>query len=232
MRVFSAILLIFISSAQSQEVAEEKPAATDPVDYLELQVGDDKILRNCRVTRKEADALIIAHSGGIARVSLFDVNPEIQKDYDFDPIAALDKYKKDQLVLSKMRKDRFLKAEKYKALEAAKADKERAYEAATKEWIPATGVVEKVNRKGVFVSAAKITFVPTKMKSTLGFTVDGPPKKVLKPLESGMVCLTGIEAKVGAHWRGYINPVCLQHVSFKPDEPLDISVHEAVTLKD
>lgn len=232
--IFSMGTACLLSLAAAQEVVKsgEEKAGSKGYDFLELKVGEDLVLKNCKVTRQEADALIVSHQGGIARVSLFDLIPDLQERFNFDPVVALEKYRKDQEVLQAQRKMRFLEAEKFKALEAAREADEEKYAQAKKLWIPATGTVLKRNRHGTFVRAYEIKMVPTKTKSTLGFTVDGPDKKVMEPFANGVLCLTNITGEIGTKWKGYVSPVCVKQVPRNPGDPPKIPVHEALDLKD
>lgn len=104
-----------ISAADEKQSGPAKPA----IETLETRKGD--IPHNCCVSRVETDGLVIEHDGGLARVSLFDLNPSIQAQYDFDTIEAMDAYKRDQAVQRKLRKQLLLETENFKAAPKRKA---------------------------------------------------------------------------------------------------------------
>ena len=71
--VFLIVLFLVLTSVGQEELEEgvKKP------DFPELTTKDGRILRNAFVTAVEPDALLIRHEGGLARISLFELSPEI-----------------------------------------------------------------------------------------------------------------------------------------------------------
>ena len=223
------IVLSLVLTAGAQEV---RPETVKKPDFPELTTKDGRVFRNAFVTSVEADALLLRHEGGLARVSLFELNSEIQARYDFDPVTALKVYKENLEVDRERRKTQLLDAEKYRAsLDKAQVAKE-TLQLAKAEWIPVEATVAKVTEAGALIRARRITMVPTKVRSTLGFLNDGPPKRVLEPFGAGAVLLKDPppSLKQGDLWKGYLNPVPDSFVIDPASGLPTIAAHAGVTL--
>lgn len=200
-------------------------------DFPALTLKDGTVLKNCFVTRVETDGLVIRHDQGLAHVSFFDLDHEIQEKYAFDPVAAMALYKKRLETQREQRKQRLLEAEKAKAEKQLELAEERRYEIAQSEWIPCEAYVFRSNTKGCYVHAKQIVFVPTETRSTLGFVVPGPPKRKLKSFSHGMIFLKNITPipKAGAKWLGYIDPVSIEEAPHPETGDKTIPIHSAIS---
>lgn len=175
---------------------------------------------DCEIKRVEEDAIIIEHQGGMARVSLFDVSKELQKKYDFDPVAAMEKYKRDIETQRKLKWKRFLEGQKHEAAMARAESKEKFAEKVKATWIPVVATVHELKNGGAFVSASQIKYVPTKTKTTLGFEIDGPPRKTLVPMSPNVIFIKAAGIKL-PKWQGYLEPLAhesIPHPLIKDDE--------------
>jgi hypothetical protein len=196
-------------------VGEEKPPASPQADeHPELVTKKGEIFRKVTVMRVDADALLVRHEGGMARVSLFDLGPELQARYDFDPIEALKRYQADLAVQREQRQTAVLEAEKRRAAAIrAEAERER-FEVAKDEWAPVEAEVLAIRDEGALLRASRIVLVPTQVRSTLGFLNPGPPKRVLEPFSGRPVLFIDPPAalKRGDQWKGYLNPLAERFV--------------------
>jgi len=229
----AVIFMAFSASAFSQTVSnssESPPKA----DFATLETKDGTVLHKCFVSRVETDGLVVRHSGGVAHVSFFDLPPDIQKKYDFDPVTALKDYKSRIAIDRSRRKQMLLETEKQKAAEVRVLAELELYEIAKREWIPAEATIIAKREKGFFARARKIVLVPTKVISKLGFENDGPPKRELRQFGPGIIFLkqTAPGAVPGGKWQGYIDPVSLETRDFPPAGPGKVPVHNAVKLED
>lgn len=226
--VFLMTLSLFVFSG-AQEVTLESAKVPD---FPELIMKDGRVLRNGIVTRVEPDALLIRHDGGIARVSLFELSPVIQARYNFDPVTALKVYQKNLDADRDRRKTQLLEAEKHRAaVEKAQAEREALMLART-EWVPVEATVLKVTEAGALISAKRITMVPTKVRSTLGFLNDGPPERVLVPFSPAAVLLKSPSPtlKRGDLWKGYLNPAPDSFVIDPANGLATVAAHSGVAV--
>jgi len=211
LRKHASLLLVSALCPLLTLLAEEaaKAMPEKAADYPELVTTKGEIFRQVAVTRVEADALLVRHEGGMARISLFDLSPELQARYDFDPVAALKRYRENLATQRELRKTALLEAEKrHAAAIRIEAARERL-EVAKAEWIPVEATVILIREEGALLSAKRIEMVPTRVRSTLGFLNEGPPERTLVAFSTGPVLLMdppeGLRA--GQKWRGYLNPV-------------------------
>ena len=203
------VFLIVLTLALTAGAQEVVPESIKKPDFPELTTKDGRVFRNAFVTGVEPDALLLRHEGGLARVSLFELEAGIQARYDFDPVTALRAYQKNLETDRERRKTQLLEAEKFRAgVEKAQAAQE-TLQMAKIEWTPVEATVLKITDEGALIRAQRITMVPTKVRSTLGFLNDGPPERVLEPFSPGAVLLKDPppSLKRGHRWKGYLNPV-------------------------
>jgi len=216
-----------ISQSEDEQATNRKP------DFEILETKKGEIFRNCFVSRVEKDGLIIKHDGGMARVSLFDLAPAIQGKFNFDPIEAMEAYKRDQALEREQRKQILLETEKYKAAEQRKAAQEALYLIAENEWPPAEGIILTKTAEGIVVDLYRISLIPTKEISTLGFEREGPPKRQLNKFSAGNVFLrhVGQDQAIGDKWRGYVDPAPYQQPLGPKTTEQTYPVHRAVTKR-
>lgn len=159
--------------------------------------------------RVEPDALVVRHAGGMARVSLFDLGPELQARYDFDPVIALKQYEADLAIQREKEKTAVLETEKRRAAAIRAEAAREQLELAKNEWVPVEAEVLAIRDEGALLRASRIVLVPTQVRSTLGFLNPGPPKRVLEPFSGRAVLLIDppAELKPGDRWKGYLNPL-------------------------
>jgi len=200
------------------------------IEFEELQVEGGKVYRDCKVTASDAEGFLIRHSGGMARISFFDVGKEIQEQFDFDPVEALRIYKTRLEEERMRRKQLLLETEKQKAAIARRDAIREQERIAREEWIPVQAEIIDQTETGLFVNAQRITFVPTKVKSTLGFERDGPPKRILKPFSSGTIFLekAKMSDSVEGKWLGYVHPQSAKGTSHPKFPKKTVPVHLAV----
>lgn len=202
--VYAVLLLLPL---RAEEAAT--PPSAKGAEFPELVTKKGEVFREVTVLRAETDALLVRHEGGMARVSLFDLSPELQARYDFDPVVALKRYQEDLAIQRDQRKTALLKAEERRAAAVqAEAQRERL-EIAKLEWIPVEAKVIRVLEEGVLLRASRVQMIPTRVRSTLGFLNDGPPKRVLTAFSPRPVLLLDPPAglRPGQEWKGYLNPV-------------------------
>ncbi|NRB76284.1 MAG: hypothetical protein HRU46_18135 [Verrucomicrobiales bacterium] len=213
--------------------ADEKQSGPAKPDFETLETRKGEVFHNCSVSRVEADGLVIKHDGGMARVSLFDLNSSIQARYDFDPIEAMDAYKRDQVAERARRKQILLETEKFKAAQERKAAQEQLYLVAENEWIPCEGTVLSHTSDGIVTDLYQISLVPTTEISTLGFEREGPPKRQLNKFSAGSIFLrhVGQGLAIGDKWRGYVDPAPYQQPLGPKQEKQKHPVHRAVTKR-
>ncbi|MDF1815203.1 MAG: hypothetical protein P1V20_23585 [Verrucomicrobiales bacterium] len=184
-------------------------------------------LTNCKVKRVETDALIVEHDDGIAKVSFFDVSKELQDKHGFDPVAAMDKYRRDLKVQRDLKWKRFWEGQEHESKMAAREQREKFLKTAKETWIPIEADIQQVKSGGAYVAASRITFVPTKTKSALGFEIDGPPRKKLVPFQPRVIF---IEAPgiTGKKWLGYLEPTAHGTTNHPQGIGNDIPMYRAV----
>tara|TARA_R110000850_G_scaffold64695_29_gene145110 strand:- start:674 stop:1381 length:708 start_codon:yes stop_codon:yes gene_type:complete len=214
--------------------ADDDSPPKEPVpDYERLESKDGRTFEECHVKRVESDALIIEHRDGMARISFFDLSPEIQSAYDFDPIEALAAYKKNIAMERELRKNQLLESEKQRAEAQHQAEKEQFYEEAKREWIPSKGTIIKVNGQGAYAELWRISFVPTKETSVLGFEKEGTPKRVMKKIGKGLVFLkqVGPDFSPGDKWEGFVDPISKEYTISPKSRKNDIPVYRCVSRR-
>ena len=208
----TAILLLVIAPLfvlPTGAAEAEKPAAAPADEYPELVTKKGETFRKVVVMRVEADALLVRHEGGMARVSLFDLGPDLQARYDFDPVVALKRHQADLAIQREQRQTALLETEKRRAAAIRAEAAREELELAKAEWVPVEGNVIALTEEGVLLRAKRIQMVPTQVRSTLGFLNEGPPKRVLEAFSPGPVLLLDPPANLqpGQEWKGYLNPV-------------------------
>ena len=159
----------------------------------------------CKVKRVEEGALVVEHKDGIAKISMFEVSADLQKKYNFDPVAAMEKYHRDKEAQRKLKWKLFWEGQKHKAAVEAEKDREKFLEIVKTTWLPVEARVVKPGKDGAFVSASQIKFVATKTKSTLGFEIDGPKRKTLVRMSPNVIFITATGIS-GTYWKGYLEP--------------------------
>jgi len=194
------VIWICLGWVALQLPAQEK--VSDPFP-LKLETKKGLVLHDCKLKRVESDALIIEHRDGVARVLLFDLDETFQSQYGFDPVAAMEKYKIDQKVQREQKWQRFWEAQQYRETVAQQEERQKLLEQAKTSWTPVEATVKKVTKDGIFVSAKRITFIPTKTKSTLGFEIDGPLRKTLVPMDPDVIFIRNTNTNHG-RWEGYV----------------------------
>lgn len=229
--VIAVIFMAFSASAPSQSV-EGNAEPPDKADFAELKTTDGTTLLDCRVKRVDADGLVVEHSKGVSHLSFFDLPTQIQKQYDFDPVAALEEYNTRIAAERMRRKEMLLEVEKQKAEAIRIAARDERYEIAKAEWIPAEGKIALKRDDGFFLSAKRIVMVPTKVISKLGFENEGPPKRELHRFGFVYLAVENDDVVSGITWQGYIDPVTVRTTHFPPTGERDVPIHRAVTLRD
>jgi hypothetical protein len=197
--------------------AQPEPTTT----YPELTLKDGRIYRDCRVVRVEPDALLVKHQGGMARLSLFELPEAIQKEHGFDPFAAMEHARAEMERQRELRWKLFWEKQEYESGQARIAEHEAIMREAAREWIPVEAtIVQRLGDGVVLARCRRIAFETTKTKSTLGFIVDGPPKRVLVNFgESALALRFAVPVEkapaVGAVWKGYVHPASEGTLDFK-----------------
>ena len=189
-------------------IAEATAFANRDPTYDRIVTKDGREFLDCRVKRADEEGLVIAHTGGMARISFFDLSSEIQETYDFDPVVAMQAYRENQERERELRKQRNLEAARLKA-EAERKSAAAALQArAEKEWIPVEAHVVSARENGAYALVEKIRFEPTTVISKLGFENPGPPKRITEPIGDGLLFLRSIAQhfKPGELWQGYMEP--------------------------
>ena len=205
-------LLTLLSVASLGEEKSASPSGAD--EYPELVTRKGATFRKVTIMRVDADALLVRHEGGMARVSLFDLGPELQARYDFDPVEALKRYRADLAVQREQRQTAVLETEKRRAA-AIRAEAQREQlEVAKTEWTPVEAEVIKIQDEGALLRAKRIILVPTQVRSTLGFLNPGPPNRVLEPFYGLPILLLDPPGTMrrGDKWKGYLNPLAERFV--------------------
>lgn len=213
--------------------ANEKQSGPAKPEFETLETRKGRVYHNCYVSRVETDGLVIKHDGGLARVSLFDLNPSIQARYNFDPIEAMDAYKRDQAAQRQLRKQILLQTEKFKATQKRKAAREQLYLVSEKEWMPCQGTILTHTANGIVIDLYQISLVPTTEISKLGFEREGPPKRQLNKFGAGNIFLrhVGEGLAVGDKWRGYVDPAPYRQPLGHKHEKQRHPVHRAFTKR-
>ncbi len=199
-----------VTTLTAEEAVSPPPHA---VDFAELSTGTGRLFKNVSVTRVEADAILIQHEDGVARVSLFDLSPELQRKYDFDPVSALRVYQQHLVEDRERRKTMLLESLRYQAAEERAQAKRELARIARAEWLPVEATVVRSTDEGLLIRAKRIVMKPTQVRSTLGLLREGPPEKTLIPFDPPLVLLQNpLEENPskmwisGESWKGYLNP--------------------------
>ncbi len=192
-----------------------------------LETTDGRQYRNCIIKRVEEDGLIVQHDVGVVRISFFDLPASLQRAHDFDPVAAMQKRKEDLARNREWRWERFWKTREHEAALAEERAREQLRKKARLEWIPVEATVVRRIGDGAFVRAKKIEFVPTKVRSVLGFERDGPLRKTLVPFSPDVIFIEGAEIR-GRSWLGYVEPFANGTRAFPPDSDKQVASHRAV----
>lgn len=205
-----------------------------PARFDVLRTDDGTEYRNARVMRVDPDSLIIRHDGGMARVPLFDLSPEIQAQFDFDPFKGLDHFKKETEKQRELRWRIFWEGERVKAQQAEKEERAAVVEAAKLNWIPVEAQVLRRVSEGVLARCRKVVFVPTRVRDALGFEHDGPAERKLVAFSEGPVVLRfvleGDGAGSGGSWKGYVSPSATGFPAVGlPGDARNAPVHKAVS---
>ena len=156
---------------------------------------------------------------GMAKISFFDLDSEFQRKHGFDPVEALDRYEKEKELQKKLKWERFWEAQEFEAKKAEEEAREKLIKVPKRSWIPVEAKILSITNNGGYAAAKQITFVPTKTKSTLGFEIDGPPRKTLVRMKPDVIFLQVAGIQRG-EWEGYIEPEprdTVQH-PFKPKD--------------
>ena len=189
-----------------QEKAEvERREEPPPEHYTQIKTRQGRIFHDCAVKRIEIDALVVQHREGIAKVSFFDLGEELQRAYDFDPVAALKKYKADRERMRELKWRQFWANAKHEAEQVEQAEREKFLEEVKATWTPVEAAVLQTSAQGAWVRAQRICFVPSRSVSKLGFERNGPLRKTLVPWRPDVIFIAapGIS---GDRWRGYLEP--------------------------
>lgn len=230
LRIHIALGVFFLSGfSHSEEDAASN--AESPPDYPVLETKDGKQYNDCYILESDQESLLVKHRGGIARVSLFDLDAEIQAKYEFDPIEALKVYKDRLEAERERRKSRLLEAEKFKAEQDRLETIDRKYETAELDWTPVEAKVLRTTESGAFVKARKVVFEPRFKKSTLGFTVPDTPERKLVPFGKEKIFLEFLDQipPRGKTWKGYVNPASLEMKVDPANRKRTVPVHEAIS---
>lgn len=205
MRVIWICVWLIAAQILAQEAGVSSGAQEEEEFPSELTTKKGVTYRKCKLKRIETDSVLIEHEGGIARVSFFDLDEKFQRKHNFDPIAAMERYKIQQKIQKDVKWKRFWEAQKYRAAVAEEETREKLLETARATWEPVEARVFRSTDDGAFVAASKIAFVPTKATSTLGFEIDGPLRKTLVPMKPNVIFIEGAGIR-GGKWEGYLEP--------------------------
>lgn len=204
MRCFWRIAWLMVAALLPARGAE--PAAAS---YPELKTRDGKVFHDCRVVRAEPDALVVEHRGGVARLSLFDLPESVQQAHGFDPFAAMEFYKARAEWQRELKWKMFWEKQAHEADQAKAADLEATLRTAQAEWVPVEAtILQRLGDDAVLARCRRVVFERTRAKSTLGFDIEGPPKRKLVDFgEAAIVLRMVVPGEIGAEWKGYVNPV-------------------------
>jgi len=225
------LFLLFLAGPFALVKSQGKKPSPEP-DFTELQTSAGKTYLNCFVTKIAADTLTVRHSKGMARISFFSLSKEIQNQYNFDPIAAV----KKSNIEDKNRRDTkwklFWEKQKHEATVANETAAKALYNEAKKSWHPIRAVILEFRDGGAYIRADRIVFVPTKKKSTLGFTVAGPPKMTIVPIKPDIIFIQNPYGKIaalkGRLWEGYMEPFSRGKIGNLSTGHISISVFRAL----
>ena len=202
-----------------------------PKTYPEIKTSKGKVYKDCKVVRSDTDALIFEYGNGtgVAKVSFFDLDEEIQKEFNFDPVAGMAKYKQNIDAQRDLRWQIFWANQKNKTKKQSQQNQLKKIQEIKKTWIPikAKKVLSVQNKDGIFVQAKKLTYVKTKTKSKLGFEIDGPAVKKLVPFEPQVIFLE-IGTFEQSSWDGYVAPIPNGTILHPYDSTSEIPRYQAV----
>ncbi len=232
--IFTVLFLVFLLASAAKGLSQEAKTPPQP-DFAEIRTTTGKVYKNCFVKKVEPDALTIRHTKGMARISFFSLNKELQNKYNFDPITAVKKANLDEENRRKTHWKLFWEKQQYEASEANRVAAAKLYQKAKRTWHPIQGQIVRLQNGGAYINANRIVFIPTKMKSTLGFTVDGKPKKVITPMTPGLIFIQNPHGKIttapGQKWEGYIEPFSTDKVANLSNGKETIPLWRAVPRK-
>lgn len=224
--MFPALLLgIAISEGdKGPEKDNTKP------DYSHLITKDGREYFECFVRKSDQEGLLITHRKGMAKISFFDLSPEIRDKYDFDPIAAMRMHRELREADRLLRKQRVLEAEKIRADQALEKALAEMQVLAESEWIPVEARILSTEGDFAFARVKKVVFHPTTRISPLGFENPGPPKRVTQLLGEGAYFLRslGPKFKRGSTWKGYMEPFASGERAHPGKPGNSVPVHLAV----
>ncbi len=206
-------------TGETKTVAPEelptRPPKQGPDHYEKLTTRDGGVYKDCQVIRADPAALLVKHTTGMARLSFFDLSEEVQAEWGFDPFLAMKVFKAENERERALRWRLFWERQQYESDQARQETEQRLRDTARREWIPVEATVlariEDEDGPGFVAECWRVTFRKTKTRSTLGFEIDGPPKRVLMPLREGAVILRPAISsdpmpRVGGAWSGYVDP--------------------------
>lgn len=210
-------------SAEVAEASAGTPGGTagagEPLP--ELTTKDGRIYRECRILRAEPDALLVRHAAGVARLSLFDLPEPIQQQYRFDPSTAM-AHARSRLERERDQRWRlFWERQEFESGQARIAEHESIQRVGEREWVPVEArIVQHLDESAALARCRRVTFEKTQVKSTLGFLVDGPPRRVLVDFAQKAVVLrfaVPLEGRpaVGTVWKGFVNPAADGETTFR-----------------
>lgn len=184
-----------------------------PTSYPEIVMKDGRVYRGCEVLRREPDALHVKHQSGVARLSFFDLPESIQREHGFDPVVAMRHARAEMDRQRDLKWKLFWERQNYESEQARVAEYEAIAREAAREWVPVEAtILRRLGPDAVLASCRRITFEKTTTKSTLGFTVEGPPRRVLVDFGDGPIALRfavppGTVPGRGGVWQVYVYPV-------------------------
>ncbi|MDF1658379.1 MAG: hypothetical protein P1U58_12265 [Verrucomicrobiales bacterium] len=223
-------LHLFFTLLVTLQFSETTAKAGDN-DYCErLITKDGREFSDCRIKRADEEGLIIEHSEGIARISFFDLSNEMQERFDFDPVAAMQAFRKHQKTEQETLKQRTLALTQIRAEAERKAADEELQKRVIAEWTPVEAHIISVRENGAYAIVRKVYFEPTTVVSKLGLKRPGPPKRLTTPIGSGPLFLQCIahEFATGSSWNGYIEPSSTHRVTHPDTGEKSVPVHLAV----
>lgn len=241
MSVVMALWLVFLSGGISfaeETATPSAPPRKGPAAYDELVTRDGSVYRECRVVRAEPDALLVEHTEGMARLSFFDLPERVQGEWGFDPFKAMEHFKAEKERERTLRWRLFWERQQHESEQAREADEERLRRLAAREWVPVEARIlgRTADGESLVAICHRITFQPTKARSTLGSVIDGPPKRVLQAFaESPVVLRLAVATEnpplAGDKWKGYLEPQSDSTSTYRLQGQLhQAAVHAAVPV--
>lgn len=222
---FSA-LLFFLCILFLSGKAEEK---SEP-DFVRITTKAGLTYEDCFLKSTDAEGIVIQHRNGLVRLSLFDLSPELQEKFDFDPVSAMKAYRENEAKSREVRKQRILETARLQAEAERAATAEAMRFVAEKEWLPIEATIKRVTDDGAYAQVKEIVFLPTTQISTLGFENPGPPKRIARRFGTGLVFLQGVNHRFvkGEIWKGYMDPSSIRRVKHLETDQNTVPVHLAV----